>query len=286
MLKTNAQYNQVDLEKKSQEIRLCALRACTKSGYGYTGEVMSAIEILVALYYGDLYGEPVMRFDAQKPGADEQDYVVFSKSTLAPAAYAILADLGFFEGEQLNYFAQIGSLLSGRPRMKLPGISVSNLTMGHGLSSALGLALSLKMERKVNRVFTVLSDQELQCGQVWEAALAASHNKLNNLIAFVDNNGFQPDGLIKSILDLDYLQSKFEAFGWKVIRVLNGNDCEEILNALNRAFTSNRQPVCIWCKTLLGKGIDFVEGKQGYLDVPLSWPEMEEVENSLMVKDE
>ena len=286
MLKTNAQYNQVDLEAKSRKIRLESLRACTKSGYGYTGEMMSAIEMLVALYYGDLFGEPVMRFDPLKPGADEQDYVVVSKSTLAPVVYAILADLGFFDGEQLNYFAQSGSLLSGRPKMKLPGISVSNLTMGHGLSAALGLALSLKMERKANRVFTFLSDQELQCGQVWEAALAASHNKLNNLIAFVDNNGFQPDGPIKSILDLDYLQAKFEAFGWRVIRVLNGNDCEEILNAINRAFTSNRQPVCIWCKTIIGKGVDFAEGKIGYLEVPLSEPEMAEVEANLTIINE
>lgn len=276
--------NQVNLEEKAKVIRLAALRACTKSGYGHTGEMLSAVEMLVALYYGDLFGEPVMRFDAQKPGADEQDYTVISKSTLAPVVYAILADLGFFDSEQLNYFAQVGSALAGRPRMKLPGISVSNLTMGHGLSSALGLALSLKMERKANRVFAFLSDQELQCGQMWEAALAASHNKLNNLIAFVDNNGFQADGPMKSVLDLDYLQSKFEAFGWKVIRVLNGNDCEEILSALNRAFTSNRQPVCIWCKTILGKGVDFAEGKVGYLDVPLSEPEMKEVEENLNVK--
>lgn len=278
--------NQVNLEEKSKQIRLAALRACTKSGYGYTGEMLSAVEMLVALYYGDLFGEPVMKFDAEKPGTDEQDYAVISKSSLSPVVYAILADLGFFEREQLDYFAQAGSLLSGRPRMKLPGISVSNVTMGHGLSSAMGLALSLKMERKANRVFTFLSDQELQCGQTWEAALAASHNKLSNLIAFVDNNGFQADGAIKSVLDLDYLQSKFESFGWKVIRVLNGNDCEEILAAINRAFTSNRQPVCLWCKTTLGKGVDFVEGKVGYLDVPLSVPEMSEVEAKLTIAND
>lgn len=265
----------VNLEEKCKQIRLSSLRACSKSGYGFTGEMMSAVEMLVALYYGDLYGEQVMRVDSEKPGSDEQDYVVISKSTLAPVVYAILADLGFFPAQDLDFFAQAGSQLSARPKMKLPGISVSNLTLGHGLSSALGLALSLKMERKMNRVFAILSYEELMRGQVWEAAATASQYKLNNLVAFVDNHNVNFDG-----------PQKFEAFGWKVIRVVNGHDCEEILHALNRAFTSNRQPVCIWCKTILGKGVDFAEGKVGYLDVPLSEPEMLEVEATLTMKNE
>jgi transketolase len=139
------------------------------------------------------------------------------------------------------------------------------------------MALSLQMDKKKNRVYAVLGDGELQGGQVWEAAMAAAHYKLNNLIVFVDNNKVQASGPVNVVMDIGHIQDKFEAFGWSVIQVMDGHDFDKLLDAISKAFTSNRRPVCVWCHTVCGKGIDFAERKPGYLDVPLSDGEMCEV---------
>lgn len=267
----------VDLEKKAVQVRLDALTAISKAGVGCSGSTMSLVEILVALYYGELYGKRVLECDSEKPGCEKQDYLVLSKGQAAPAQYAILADLGFFDKSELDYIGREGAMLKLRPDVKTPGISASMLSHGHGLSVALGMALSLKMDKKKNRVFAVLGDGELQEGQVWEAAMAAAHYKLNNLIAFVDNNKVQSSGLVNAVMDVGHIQDKFEAFGWSVIQVMDGHDFDKLLDAVARAFTSNRRPVCIWCHTVSGKGIDFAERKPGYLNVPLSEGEMADI---------
>ncbi|MDP2642244.1 MAG: transketolase [Candidatus Peregrinibacteria bacterium] len=262
------------LKKKAARIRLDCLEMTSKAGYGYVGSMMSVADILVTLYYGDLGRQKVMNFDPKKPQWDGQDYMVLSKGHAAGALYAILADLGFFDKHELDFFGQLGGILTTRPNPKIPGVFSSGVSQGNGLSFATGIALALKSERKPNKVFAVLGDGELQEGQVWEAAMAAGNFRLNNLIVFIDNNKVQADGLVSSSMDIYPLQDKFEAFGWNVIQVTNGHNFEQILDAVERAFTSNRRPSVIWCHTICGKGIEFAEGKVSYQGVSLSENEM------------
>ncbi len=269
--------NVSDLVKKAALVRADTLMAIHKAGSGHMGSAMSVVEILTALYYGDLSGKSVMKVDSSKPDWDGQDYFVMCKGQAAPALYAVLADRGFFGKEELKFFRQIGSFLQTRPGLKTPGVSVPVMAHGLGLSAAVGLAMSLKMERKPNKVFAVIGDGELQNGMVWEAAMAANHYKLDNLILFIDNDGFQFDGPVKAVMDVDYLQDKFESFGWKVIKVLDGHNFDQILDALDRAFTVIRHPICIWCKTVSGKGVGFAEGKAGYHCASLSDAELNEI---------
>jgi len=262
-----------ELEQKAAQIRLDTLEALHKGNQGYVGSCMSVVEILVSLYYGELFGnKPVMKYDPKMPGAKDGDYLVLSKGHAVAVQYAILADLGFFDKSELNFLGKPGAMLKSRPSSKVPGISASMLSYGHGLSVALGLALALKMEKTsmAQKVFAVLGDGELVNGQVWEAAMMVSRYRLNNLVAFVDNNKVQSGHL----LQVENLQSKFDSFGWQVIQVTNGHDCDQILNAIQRAQTITRKPVCIWCHTVVGKGVDFAERKPNYQDAMLSDNEM------------
>lgn len=269
------------LQKKAAQIRVEALTAISKAESGHSGSAMSCVEILVALYYGQISERVLMNFDPKKPGWEEQDYFVLSKGQAVPTLYAILSDLGFFDKDEMNYLRKVGGLLQGYPNIKVPGISVPITSHGCGLSIAMGLALSIKTERLPNKVFAVLGDGELQEGQIWAAAMSAAHYKLDNLIAFIDNDDLQVDGPVRSVMDVMPIQDKFESFGWKVIHVWHGHDFDEILDAVAKAFSVNRHPVCIWCHTVKGKGIEFAEGKPYYHDVPLSEAELTEVKKKL-----
>jgi len=258
------------LERKAAGIRLSSLSAINNAGRGHTGSCMSIVEILVALYYGQLAGRPVMNFDSGDPGHVDQDYLVLSKGQAAPVQYSILSDLGFFDKAELDFLSKEGALLSMEQGAKIPGVSFSNFISGHGLSVSVGLALSLKMDRRKNRVYSVIGDGELQSGQTWEAIMSAAHYKLDNLVCIVDNNKVQGASLVNNVVDLGSIQDKFEAFGWSVIQVSDGHDFERLLYALHRSFTSVRKPICLWCRTVPSKGIDFAEGKADYQNVPLS----------------
>ena len=263
-----------ELEKKAVQIRLDTLNALYKGDLGYAGSCMSVVEILVALYYGELFGSPVMKYDCTKPGSGEQDYLILSKGQAVPVQYSVLADLGFFDKSELNFVGKPGSMLTARPNAKVPGIASSVFSYGHGLSIALGLAMAMKMDRKPNKVFAVLGDGELSCGQVWEAAMSAYQYKLNNLIAIVDNNKVTANGPVAT----DFIQDKFESFGWQVIQVTDGHNFDKILDGLSRAFTSVRRPVCLWCHTIVAKGIEFAERKANY-----HWASLSEGEISVII---
>lgn len=270
-----------DLQKKAAQVRLDALMATTKAGSGSSGSCMSVVEILVSLYYGELLGQKVFRCDPERPGDEARDHLVLSKWKAVPTLYAILADLGFFDKSELQYLGQDAAMLKSWPDAKVPGVSATMHGYGHGLSVGVGMALSSKLQKRPSRVYVVMGDGELQEGQVWEAAMSAAHYKLNNLVAFVDNNKIQAGGFVNSVMDVGHIQDKFEAFGWSVIQVMDGHDFDKILDAVARVFTANRRPVCIWCHTIAGKGIDFAERKPGYLNVPLSESEYAEVEPKL-----
>jgi transketolase len=259
-----------ELEQKAAQIRLSTLETLHKGGQGYVGSCMSVVEILVSLYYGELFGKKqVMQYDPKIPGAKDQDFLILSKGHAVAVQYAILADLGFFDKSELNFLGKPGAMLKNRPSSKVPGISASMLSYGHGLSVALGW-LVIENGKEKSESFCCIGRWELASGQVWEAAMMASKYKLNNLVAFVDNNKVQSGHL----LQVENLQSKFDSFGWQVIQVTDGHDCDQILNALQKAETFTRKPICIWCHTIVGKGVDFAERKANYQGATLSDNEM------------
>lgn len=274
-----------DLQKKATELRLKTIQAIHRAKFGHPGGSLSVMDILVTLYYADLGGQPIMEYDPKKPGWEDQDYLVLSKGHAAPALYAILADLGFFESDELNFLSKMNAMLSSTPNQKIPGVTVSTGSHGHGFAKAHGMAMALKLDRKPNKVFAVLSDAELQNGLVWETAMAAAQFKSDNLYTFIDNNEFQADGTTRSIMNVDPLAEKFESFGWRVFKVLNGHNYDEILTALDKAYSNARRPTAIICKTIKGKGVTFAERKAGYHNVPFSDTEMKEavadLENTL-----
>lgn len=265
-----------ELHKKATQLRIDCLKAIHKAASGHTGGSLSAMDILTALYYGEIHGAPIMKYDPNKPGWEGQDYFIMSKGHAAPALYTILADLGFFDKSELSYLRQVNAMLQGHPVVKIPGVTMTTGSLGQGFAAAHGLALALKMDQAKNRVFTLLGDGELQEGIVWETAMSAAHFKSDNLIAFIDNNELQIDGFTRSIMNVEPITDKFESFGWKVIPVKNGHNFEELLEAIDRALITTRKPTAIVCSTIKGKGVTFAERNASYHGVALSKQEMEE----------
>ena len=272
------------------------LKMINKAKSGHTGGSMSVMDILVALYYGtgssvDPHGEAVGGYGESCVGKgrgkfgeareEDKDYIILSKGHACPAQYAILADQSYFPKEELAHLRQVGALLQGHPCVKTPGIAVATGSLGQGFAAAHGIALSLKLDKKDNKVFAILGDGELQEGIVWETAMSAAHYNSDNLIAIVDNNGLQIDGPTRAVMNVDPIQDKFESFGWKVIRVTDGHNFEQLLSAIDKARHVERRPVCIWCKTIKGKGVPFAENKASYHGVALSDEELSAAHDEL-----
>lgn len=279
----------IQLHNKATELRIKCLKAIHKANSGHTGGSMSVMDILVLLYYGQFRGQPIMKYDPKKPGWEDQDYLILSKGHAAPALYTVLSDLGFFDESELDYLRQVNAMLQGHPVIKIPGVTMTTGSLGQGFAAAHGLALALKLDKAKNRVFTVLGDGELQEGIVWETAMSAAHYKSDNLIAFIDNNELQIDGFTRSVMNVEPIVEKFESFGWRVIKVRNGHNFDELLNAIEKTFHSARKPTCIVCNTIKGKGVTFAERNASYHGVPLSKEEMAEAIpalEKLLIKDE
>ena len=264
------------LRRKSTEIRIEVLKMITRAQSGSVGAAMSSVEILAALYYGQTASGPILNIDPANPNDSDQDYFILSKISAAPTWYAILADLGYFPTEELDYFRNTGALLSVVPRSRIPGVSLTAGLSGYGVACAVGLALSLKAERLRNRVFVLAGDAEMSCGTVWESVLHAGHNKLWNFVLLVDRNGIQQDGIVRNLNIADPLSDKLTAFGFRTINVFAGHDFDHLLDAMEKAISETRLPVAIIVKTVKGKGVDFAENKSFYHDKPLSSEELEE----------
>lgn len=238
------------LQDKAAMLRRITLEMLAAAGSGHPGGSFSEMELLTALYYDKLRLYP----DPRDP---RRDRFVLSKGHANPPLYAILADKGYIPQEELKTLRRLGSKLQGHPDMnKCPGIDTSTGSLGQGLSTAVGMALGLKMQGLDNRVYVITGDGELQEGIVWEAAMAASHYRLDNLTVIVDRNGLQLDGTTEDVLALGDLDAKFRAFGFAV-REIDGHSFEEIFAALDSQAPG--KPLCIIAHTVKGKGVSYME---------------------------
>ena len=243
------------LEERAKVIRRHVVRMIAKAGTGHPGSSLSTVDLLVALFYSKL------RHNPQQPAWPDRDRFVMSKGHGCPALYAVLAEMGYFSVDKLDTLRQFGSILQGHPCMKTtPGIEISGGSLGQGLSVGLGIALAAKLDKKDYRTYVMLGDGELAEGQVWEAAMAASHYKADNLCAIIDQNGLQIDGFIHEIMSSHPIPDKWRGFGWHVIEI-NGHDYKAILSAYDEADKIKGRPTVIVAKTIKGKGVSFMENQ-------------------------
>lgn len=253
-----------ELRVFAQEIRVEALKTIASLGFGHVGGSMSVIEALAVLY-GD-----VMKVDPKNPRWEDRDWCVMSKGHAGPAMYATLGLKGFYPIEQAYTLNKPHTNFpSHTDRTKTPGIDMTTGSLGQGMSTAVGAALANKVDGRDNHVFVFVGDGECDEGQVWEAAQFAAHYKLDHLICFVDSNKRQLDGSVDDIMSHGKgIGAKFDAFGWNVIELSDGNDIAAIYDAVQTAYTVSDQPTCIVLNTVKGKGCTFAESSGAHSSQP------------------
>lgn len=250
--------NKLELQKMAVEVRKNLLIAIHAAKAGHPGGSLSAADIFTYLYFEE------MNVDPKNPKWEDRDRFVLSKGHTAPGLYATLALKGYFQVEDMVTLRKFGSKLQGHPCMQYtPGIDMSSGSLGQGISAAVGMAISAKLDDKEYRTYTLLGDGELQEGQVWEAAMMAGHRKLDNLCVIVDNNNLQIDGSIDTVCSPYPIDKKFEAFNFHVINI-DGNDFDQIDAAFKEARAIKGMPTAIICKTIKGKGVSFMENQAGW----------------------
>lgn len=245
------------LEETARRLRVDVVEMIARAGSGHPGGSLSALDIILALYSGE------MRFDPNAPKAEWRDRFVLSKGHGVPALYAVMAERGFFDREALKTLRELGSTLQGHPaNALLPGIEASTGSLGQGLSVAQGIALAGRLQgdndQPAYRVYALCGDGEIQEGQIWEVALSAPKLKLANLCVFIDWNKAQIDGLVEDVMPLMPLREKWEAFGWNVLEI-DGHHYAEIRDALANARDELERPTVILAHTLKGKGAAYFE---------------------------
>jgi transketolase len=243
-----------ELELKANQIREDIIRMLEHAGSGHSAGPLGLADIFTALYFD------VLKHDPKKPNWEQRDILVLSNGHCVPVRYATMANAGYFDREELMTLRQYGSRLQGHPeRMRLPGMETTSGPLGCGLSQAAGMALGLRMNKELHRfVYVVMSDGEQDEGNVWEAAMLASKYKLSNIIAITDRNNIQIDGPTETVMPLEDLKAKWEAFGWHVIEI-DGNNIEAVIDACAMARAVVEKPVMILAHTIPGKGVDFME---------------------------
>ena len=247
-----------ELKKIASQIRRDIVRMVHGVQSGHPGGSLGCADLLTALYFKTLVHNPQFNMD----GKDE-DLFFLSNGHVSPLFYSTLARAGYFPVKELASFRKINTRLQGHPTTHehLPGVRVASGSLGQGLSVAIGAALSKKLNGDKNLVFALCGDGELDEGQNWEAIMFAPHHKVDNLIVVVDDNGQQIDGSTVNVMNTFSLKAKFEAFNWTVIE-MDGNDMDDTVAGLDKAksLTGNGKPICILMKTIMGKGVDFMEG--------------------------
>jgi transketolase len=247
------------LQETALTIRKDIIKMISKAQSGHPGGSLSSVEILTLLYF------ETMNLDVNDFDNKTRDKFVLSKGHAAPLLYSVLARKGFFDPSELTTLRALSSRLQGHPDMHLlPGIEISTGSLGHGISAAVGIALAQKIDAVNAYTYTLTGDGELDEGIVWEAAMAAAHYNLKNLIVFVDYNGLQIDGNTCDVMNLGDIYKKFDAFGFNTIYVDDGHDFDKLRKAVGRAKTSEFTPSAIICKTIKGKGISFMENNASW----------------------
>jgi len=260
------------LTQTARECREDILMMLEKAGSGHPGGSLSAIDIIVALFFNE------MKMDPKNANWEDRDRFILSKGHGVPALYSVLAKKGAIGRDELWTLRKLNSRLQGHPdRVALPFVEASTGSLGQGLSIAQGIALALKVKKNPARVFCMMGDGEIQEGQVWEAALSAPKFKLDNLIAILDNNNGQIDGHVTEVMDLSPIADKWRAFNWNVIEI-NGHDFNEIVPALAKTKSGNGKPTLIWAHTVKGKGVSFMENNIGWHGVT---PNAEQLKKAL-----
>ena len=233
-------------------VTLCA------AGSGHAGGTLSIMDIVAALYLH------VAQHDPKNPNWPDRDRIIWSAGHKAPALYVGLGFAGFCEINDVVTLRKLHSRFQGHPHwLKLPGVEVSSGSLGQGLSIAVGMALSARLDDKKHKIFCLMGDGEQQEGQVWEAAMEAGHYKLDNIIAVIDVNRLQIDGWVKDVMQVEPLDSKYASFGWEVLRV-DGHDMKQLVDAFEKAKTIVGKPVVILADTIKGKGVSFMENVAGW----------------------
>ena len=242
--------------RQARQIRRHIVEMVYLAKSGHIGGALSATDIVTALYWD------LMRIDPARPDWPDRDRFILSKGHACPVWYSNLATRGYFGIEHLKTLRQFGSILQGHPDMhKTPGVDITTGSLGQGLSLGIGMALNAKLSAKDYRVYVVLGDGEINEGQVWEAAAAAAKFKLDNLVAFIDNNRLQMDGFGADVMPMEPIDAKFRAFNWEVQRI-NGHDVGAIIAAVERAWATKGKPTCIVADTVKGKGVSFMENQR------------------------
>lgn len=249
-----------DLTRVATDLRCDILRMIAEAKSGHPGGSLSCTDILTSLYFGG-----VLKHDPKNPKMEGRDWFFLAKGHAAPALYAALAHAGYFPVEELMTLRKLGTRLQGHPDCNLcPGVEVSTGSLGQGLSIAAGMAAGLKLAGKPQRVFCLLGDGECEEGQVWEAAMWAAHENLDNLVAIVDRNHLQIDGDTADVCDPGDMCAKFSAFGWEASQV-DGHDIDALINALNAAKrAADGRPHVLVADTIKGRGVSFMENQAGW----------------------
>ena len=248
-----------ELQDLALENRRNIIEMVYQAKSGHIGGSLSACDIMTVLFH------KCMKHAINGTLSDEykdRDRFVLSKGHVSPIYYSVMAQLGFFDKEELQTFRKLGSRLQGHPSLMCPGVEIATGSLGQGLSMACGIAMALKLDKNPANVFVMLGDGELQEGNTWEAFMQASHRKLDNLIAIIDRNGLQIDGSTECVKALGNLADKVKAFGWNVIEI-DGHNIEQIYNSIEKAKSMDA-PVAIIANTVKGKGVSFMENNAGW----------------------
>jgi transketolase len=260
------------LKETARVIRQDIINMLTESQSGHPGGSLSSVEILTSLYFSE------MNINPDNPKWEDRDRFVLSKGHAAPVLYSVLAEKGYFEKKHLKTLRKTGSILQGHPNMNAtPGVDMSTGSLGQGLAAANGMALAGKLDGKDYQVFVLLGDGEMAEGQIWEAAMAAAHYKLDNVTAILDFNGLQIDGTTDSVMCSAPLTEKWRAFCWHVIQV-DGHDVDALIEAFAESRQVKGKPSIIIAKTVKGKGVTFMENQAGWHG---NAPSMEQGEQAL-----
>lgn len=241
-----------ELEERACKIRRLIIQMLSKAGSGHPGGSLSSTEIITVLYFH------ILRHRPSEPNWPDRDRFHLSKGHCCPALYAALAESGYFDKKEIFTLRQLGTMLQGHPDRRTPGVEVASGSLGQGLSVALGMSLAAKIDNKSYRVYCLMGDGEIQEGNIWEAAMAIVHFKCNNVCAILDYNGFQIDGKVKDIMNLEPLMDKWKAFGWHVIDI-DGHNIKQIIAAFKKAQDTKDRPTIIIANTIKGKGVSFME---------------------------